>query len=302
MGDGGVEQRAGELRADRVVHLEPAAVEHGLRGGREPQQPGGRTAEQGRALTEHLHPAIDLDGEPVGQPRPSHVSIPSRSGAPPGDPPRTSVDHLGEEPFTVLGRCGRRVSEDAEFAHGGDAAADASAASARPAVRGCRGGARRPTRRSAKYVAIQTFRCGRRGHRRSRRYTNTSLTSRPSYRSKAAAAASASTFPPWPLTKTRRDAHCARRSAELHQQKPQRRGPDRDGAGEALVFAARAVADRGRKDPIGFIAVGEPVSNRASDGGGDPGIGVQRQVGSMLFDRTYRDNQRGRRALQLSRR
>ena len=41
MGDCGVEQRARELRADRVVHLEPATVEHGLRGGREPQQPGG---------------------------------------------------------------------------------------------------------------------------------------------------------------------------------------------------------------------------------------------------------------------
>ena len=52
------------------------------------------------------------------------------------------------------------------------------------------------------------FRCGRRAHRRSRAVHEHQPTSRPSYRSKAAAAASASTFPPCPLTKTSRDAHC----------------------------------------------------------------------------------------------
>ena len=66
MGHGGIEQCAGDLRAQRVVHLESAAVEHGLRGGRQSQQPGGRTAEQGRPLPEHLDPAINLNGEPVG--------------------------------------------------------------------------------------------------------------------------------------------------------------------------------------------------------------------------------------------
>jgi len=66
VGDGGVQQGARELCADRVVHLQPAAVEHGLCGRRETQQPGGRAAEKRRALTEHLHPAIDLNGEPVG--------------------------------------------------------------------------------------------------------------------------------------------------------------------------------------------------------------------------------------------
>ena len=40
----------------------------------------GRTAEERGALAEHLHPAIHLHGEPVGQSRSRHVSIPSRSG------------------------------------------------------------------------------------------------------------------------------------------------------------------------------------------------------------------------------
>src|SRR6476620_5681907 len=85
--------------------------------------------------------------------------------------------------------------------------------------------------------------------------------------------------------------------AELDEQKSQRRGPDRDGTREPLVLA-----DRGREGAIGFIAVSEPVSNRASDGSSDPSIRVQRKVRAMLFDRTDRDNQRRRRALQLSRR
>src|SRR5215210_6250230 len=80
MRNGRVEERTRHLCTQRVVHLEPAAVEHGLRGGRQPQQARGGTAEQRRALPEHLDSAIDLNGEPVGQPRLAHVSIPSRSG------------------------------------------------------------------------------------------------------------------------------------------------------------------------------------------------------------------------------
>ena len=41
---------------------------------------------------------------------------------------------------------------------------------------------------------------------------------------------------------------------------------------------------------IGFL---QPFSNPMRDGFGDPGVGVQWQVGSMLFGGTYRDNQRG---------
>jgi hypothetical protein len=37
MGDGGVQKRAGDLGAEGVMHFEPAAVEHGLRGRREPK-------------------------------------------------------------------------------------------------------------------------------------------------------------------------------------------------------------------------------------------------------------------------
>jgi len=77
VGDGGIQQGAGQLCADSVVHLEPAAVEHGLCGRSQPQQPGGRTAEQRRTLTQNSHASIDLNGEPVGQPRSGHLNIPS---------------------------------------------------------------------------------------------------------------------------------------------------------------------------------------------------------------------------------
>src|SRR6202008_1461912 len=45
------------------------------------QQAGRRATEQGRAIAEHPHAAIDLDGEPVRQPGLTHVSIPSRPGS-----------------------------------------------------------------------------------------------------------------------------------------------------------------------------------------------------------------------------
>jgi hypothetical protein len=61
-----VQQSAGQLRADRVVDLEPPAGEHGLRRGRQPQQSRGRPAEQCGALAEDLHPAIHLDRESIG--------------------------------------------------------------------------------------------------------------------------------------------------------------------------------------------------------------------------------------------
>lgn len=41
MGHGGVEQGARQLRALRVVYLEAPAGQHGLRGGSQPQEPGG---------------------------------------------------------------------------------------------------------------------------------------------------------------------------------------------------------------------------------------------------------------------
>ena len=174
MSNGRVEQCACKLRADRVVHLEPATVEHGLRGGRQPQQPGGRTAEQGRALAEHLDPAIHLHGEPVGQPRPRHVSIPSRSG--------THLAIRCKHPSTIsakyslalVGGRGGGIAEHAQLTHRGDTST---------AHLGHQVGQRRavagqpfvdPDIASAKYVAIQRFRCGRRARRRSRRCMSTS--------------------------------------------------------------------------------------------------------------------------------
>ena len=41
MGNGGIEQGAGELRAHRVADLEAAVGEHRLGGRCQPQQPGG---------------------------------------------------------------------------------------------------------------------------------------------------------------------------------------------------------------------------------------------------------------------
>jgi hypothetical protein len=42
-----------------------------------------------------------------------------------------------------------------------------------------------------------------------------------------------------------------------------------------------------------MIGLGQPFSNPTSDSGGDPGVGIQRQMSAMLFGGTYRDNQRG---------
>ncbi len=90
----------------------------------------------------------------------------------------------------------------------------------------------------------------------------------------------------------RRPARCG--PAELDQQEPQRRGSDRDGAGEPLVLAAGAVADRGREHPVRSSRSAEPVGNSAGDRGGDAGVGVQRQVRSVLLGRPDRHDQRGR--------
>ena len=76
----GVQQGAGQLGADVVANLQPAVGQHALGGGRQLQQPGRRAAEQGRAVAEHPHAAIDLDGEPVRQSGLTHVSIPSGPG------------------------------------------------------------------------------------------------------------------------------------------------------------------------------------------------------------------------------
>lgn len=92
------------------------------------------------------------------------------------------------------------------------------------------------------------------------------------------------------------------RPAELHEQFRQYRGADRDSTGETFVLPAGAVRDGGGYQPAGFTARGKARSQHVCDRGRDAGIGIQRQVRSMLLSSTYRDDQRGRRIVQLLRR
>ena len=162
--------------------------------------------------------------------------------------------------------------------------------------------ARRARRRPVKYVAIQMFRCGRRAHRAFATLHEHQPTSRPSYRSRAAAAASGLDVAAVPVDEDQARRPARRGPAELHQQQPQGGRADRDGAAEVLVLAAGAVAD-GRRDsqfdsspmPAGqqrrwATAVAMRVS--VSSGRCGPCCSVE----------PTRDDQRGRRALQLPRR
>ncbi len=74
----------------------------------------------------------------------------------------------------LFGRRRGRVTENPELTHRCDPALAHSRASVRPGVSGCRAGARPARHPVAKYVAIQTFRCGRRARRRSRPCRSTS--------------------------------------------------------------------------------------------------------------------------------
>ena len=56
------------------------------------------------------------------------------------------------------------------------------------------------------------------------------------------------------------------------------------------MLAAGAVADRRGEHPIRSAGLGQALSNHVGDGSGDPGVGVQRQVRSMLLGGTYRDH------------
>jgi len=198
-------------------------------------------------------------GEPTSKAAPHRAPLP---GDPPGRRrPRGSrvsrvigqhfrhgtADHLaihrkhastisGEDMFTFLGRCG---------GVGSPANSEFVTAATRPDARSinfasgalCRAGAHRPTRRSAKYVAIQMF--GVAGRCRigvPRRVPRTSPTSRPSLRSKATAVTTPRRSAGVSVEKTRRDAHLRRGRSKLHQQNSrQRRGPDRE-VPEAFVL------------------------------------------------------------------
>ena len=86
----GIQQGAGQLRADLVAHLQPAVGQHVLGGGCQLQQPGRRATQQGRAVAEHPHATIDLDGESVGQ---SRLELMSASRRDPGDHRATRRAH-----------------------------------------------------------------------------------------------------------------------------------------------------------------------------------------------------------------
>ena len=134
---------------------------------------------------EHPHPPVHLHGEPVGQPRSRSLQASPRA---PGVHAATrraqSVDHLSKDTRTLGGRRRGGVPQHPDRADRGDAAARAAGASARPAAPRCPAThSSMRTRPPAKYVAIQTFRCGRRGRRRPATLQAHHATSRPSSRS-----------------------------------------------------------------------------------------------------------------------
>ena len=118
---------------------------------------------------------------------------------------------------------------------------------------------------------------GERRRTRRRRAPRTGAAGRPRRR--------VETLPPWPLTNTSRPAQRAGRPAQLDQQQPQRLVPDRHRAREALVLARGAVGD-GWGDEQGT------GRRTGGDRRGDPGVGVERQVRTVLLDGADRHEQR----------
>jgi hypothetical protein len=86
------------------------------------------------------------------------------------------------------------------------------------------------------------------------------------------------------------------RPAELHDHQRQGRLADRQRASEAVVLAAGSHADGRSNQSV------QAVCGRVGDGGGDAGVGVERQVGAVLFARTDRHEQDRLEPTQLGRR
>ncbi|GAA1461072.1 hypothetical protein GCM10009619_29360 [Williamsia maris] len=70
---------------------------------------------------------------------------------------------------------------------------------------------------------------------------------------------------------------------------------DRQGPREALVFAARPVVEGGRHQRV----VADVVRRTLRDRGGDADVGVEREMGSVLFDRPERYDQSAPAFVQL---
>src|SRR3546814_2821069 len=80
----------------------------------------------------------------------------------------------------------------------------------------------------------------------------------------------------------------AHRADQLDEHQSQGRGADRAGAGKRLVFPAGAVGQCGC-DPGAGQVPGECCGDCLCDGDSDGGVGVQGQVGAVLFDGADRD-------------
>ena len=194
---------SGPTARSRVVHLQPTTAEHRLRGGREPQQPRGRPAEERRPLPEHPDPSVHLHGEPIGQRGPVTADNPPAPGVPRRDRRAQSRPFqqryaTRRRPVAVVGLPSTPTGLTAATPP------RASGASGPTAAPRCPSPSPRCAPPRAKYVAIQTFRCGRRARRRRPRCRRTTRRHDPHRRSSPTAAATAATLPPWPLTNTSR--------------------------------------------------------------------------------------------------
>ena len=245
MSYGGVQQRPRQLRADRVMHLHPAVVDQraGRRG--KPQQPGGRSAEQSRAGAQHADATIDLDSEPVRQPRLGHRSIPSSPGA------QRRIQVAQASTISV----NRRAPASA-VAVVGSPSTPTSLTAATPPRRmvdiNSASGATLPVRRSS----MRTV-CGERCS--SIEVSVWPACASPPGTEQGHHAGVAPFVPEAPHRRHQRvdvsavavdehDPWCpfARRAAELHQHRLESGGSDRHGPGEGLMLAAGPVGDRGR--------------------------------------------------------
>ena len=211
---------------------------------------------------------------------------------------RTLRDHLPEDARTLHRGRRRRVTQHAHLTHRrhspvthlGQKSSQWCPVPARQA--------RRSARLPVKYVAIQTFPCGRHGRRHPRPHGH-QVTSRPS-RSRRRQPPIASTLPPCPLTKTSRRAQP---QAERPYSTSSRRAsvPIDTVPAKPSCSPRGSVGDRGCEQIPIMIRPVEVLGGGAGHRGGDAGVGVQRQVRAVLLGRTHRDQDRGRGVAKLTR-
>lgn len=121
MGNRGIEQGPGQLSADGVAYFEAAVGQHSPGGGRQPEQPGRRAAQQRGPAAQHAHFPVDLHGEAVRETIHGHRSIPSGPGAQ-LVMAASAASAITEEPPPLGGGGGGRVTQHPDGAHCGDTA------------------------------------------------------------------------------------------------------------------------------------------------------------------------------------